>query len=203
MIRSSVAQSFFAPRDTEDVDETSAMSTGRRRTVARSAERVTMVTELQSADRSYFAFHVKTVMMATKRASTMAIAYVTQISEVCNKPAEAMMGELSAVEVLVFSFERAREREEGVLLSGESRSRTVAFGFSYLRQAKIIRTGAKLWPSRDATTTGAPLQSGVALRHCQLSANAYRLLHDAQLPLGDIFKKPVFLLFTSLLTVKR
>ena len=50
--RSGVAQSFLAPSFEEDVEETSAMSTGSSNTVARRAVRVIIVTVLTTADRS-------------------------------------------------------------------------------------------------------------------------------------------------------
>ncbi len=55
LTRSSVAHSFFAPSDTDEVEDTSAMSTGRSRTVARSEEMARTVTELQRAERSCLA----------------------------------------------------------------------------------------------------------------------------------------------------
>lgn len=72
--RSGVAQSFFVPLDDEEVAETRAMSTGRRRTVARRDVRLIMATMLTMAERSRGVCQVNVVITAAMRQRPMATA---------------------------------------------------------------------------------------------------------------------------------
>lgn len=88
-IRSGVAHGFFAPSLADPVAETSAMSTGSKRTVAKSEVRLMIATRLTTADRSRGVCHVNVVMMAAPRQSATTTAYVIHIKLVWIKPASA------------------------------------------------------------------------------------------------------------------